>query len=150
MRLTLLLTATLLLGFWLTNFALYFEKMDLMPASVEKYYLGNEEEYRMPRTYQSMIEVTHMRLPMMAMVVLLLAHLLVFAPFTQRVKVTFIVLAFACAFFNDAAGWLVRFVHPEFRWLKVIAFVGLQSVLAFLLGSLGWFLLWGKKKGERE
>ena len=35
----------------------------------------------MPRTYQSMIEITHMHLPMMAMVVLLLTHLPIFAPF---------------------------------------------------------------------
>jgi hypothetical protein len=95
----------------------------------------------MPRTYQTMVEVTHMHLPMRALVVLLLTHLLIFAPFSQRVKVTFIVLAFGCAFFNEAAGGLVRFVHPQFGWLKVIAFVGLQSVLAFLLG--------GKKKEER-
>lgn len=149
MRLTLLLTAVLLFGFWLTNFALYFEKMDLTPDSVRKYYLGDEETYRMPRTYQTMVEVTHMHLPMMAMVVLLLTHLLIFAPFTQRMKVGFIITAFASAFLDEAAGWLVRFVHPHFSWLKVLAFVGLQSVLAFLLGSLGWFLLRSRKKEER-
>ncbi|MEK7727424.1 MAG: hypothetical protein AAB354_03370 [candidate division KSB1 bacterium] len=149
MRLTLLLTAILLLGFWLTNFALYFEKMDLTPDSVQKYYLGDEATYRMPRTYQTMVEVTHMHLPMMAMVVLLLTHLLIFAPFTQRLKVAFIVAAFTCAFLDEAAGWLVRFVHHQFSWVKVIAFVGLQSVLAFLLGSWGWFLLRGKRKEER-
>lgn len=147
MRLTLILTAALLFGFWLTNFALYFEKMDLTPGAVQKYYLGDEETYRMPRTYQSMVEVTHMHLPMMAMVVLLLTHLLIFSPFGHRMKITCIVAAFSFAFLNEASGWLVRFAHPLFSWLKVISFVGLQSVLAFLLGSLGWFL-W--RSGRRE
>ena len=145
MRLTLLCATVLLTLFWLTNFALYFAKMDLTPLSVQKYYLGSEEEFRMPRTYQSMLEVTHAHLPMMAVVVLLLTHLLIFAPFSRRAKIAFIVTAFVSALLSESAGWLVRFVHPLFSWLKVAAFVALQGTLAFLLFSLGSFLLRERK-----
>ncbi len=41
--------------------------MDLTPSAVQKYYLRDDAEYRMPRTYQTMIEVTHRPLPIMAM-----------------------------------------------------------------------------------
>jgi hypothetical protein len=34
----------------------------------------------------------------------------------------------------------VRFAHPAFAWLKIIAFLTLQTILAFLLGALTLFL----------
>ncbi|MEX2090181.1 MAG: hypothetical protein WEB62_10435, partial [Bacteroidota bacterium] len=80
MRLTLGLMLLFMIGFVATNFALYFAKMDLTPSSVVAYYNGSEEEFRPARTYQSMLEVTHMHLPMMALVILLLTHLIIFAP----------------------------------------------------------------------
>jgi hypothetical protein len=140
MRLTLLFTMALLLAFWVSNFALYFAQMDLTPTSVVKFYRGAEEEYRLPRTYQTMLEVTHMHLPMMAVVLLLLTHLLIFASLSPRLKTAIIVTAFVSALSFESSGWLVRFVAPEFAWLKVAAFLVLQATIAFLLGSLAYFL----------
>jgi hypothetical protein len=140
MRLTLSFTLLLLLGFWLSNFALYFAHMNLTPQSVTGFYLGSEQEYRLPRTYQAMLEVTHMHLPMMAVVILLLTHLLIFAPLSSRGKTGIIVTAFVSALGFEAAGWLVRFAHPVFAWLKIIAFLTLQTILALLFGALTLFL----------
>jgi len=144
MKLTLLLALLFLSGFWVTNFALYFSKMNLRPQSVKDYYLGSAEFYTQPRTYQSMLEVTHSHLPMMALVVLLLTHLLIFAPYSFKTKVVFIVSGFMLAFLNESAGWLVRFVSPAFAWLKVAAFVSLQAVLGFLILALAIFLISGR------
>ena len=143
MKLTLILTLVFLAGFWFTNFALYFAKMDFSPQSVRDYYLGSEAQFRLPRTYQSMLEVTHAHLPMMGVVVLLLTHLLIFAPYTFKTKVGFIVGGFLFALLNESAGWLVRFVDPVFAWLKVTAFIGLQSILGFLITALTLFLVKG-------
>ena len=145
MKLTLLLTMVFLTAFWATNFALYFAKMDLTPASVQDYYLGSEAQFTMPRTYQTMLEVTHAHLPMMALVVLLLTHLLIFAPYSFRVKVTFIGGAFLLAFLNEASGWLVRFVHPNFAVVKVAAFTLFQATLSFLIFAVGIFTYKGRK-----
>jgi len=150
MRLTLTLTLALLIAFWITNFAFFFSKMSLAPGSIAKYYLGSEEEFRMPRTYLSMLEVTHTHLPMMALVTLLLTHLLIFAPFRQSTKVAFIIIAFGTALFNEAAGWLVRFVHPAFSWMKICSFVGLQATMGFLLASLVLFLWRSRGNGSDE
>lgn len=141
MRLTLHLTLLLLAAFWLSNFALYFAHMNFTPQSVVSYYRGSEEQYRMPRTYQSMLEVTHMHLPMMALVILLLTHLLIFSSFSARAKAAFIVCAFSAAMGSEGGGWLVRFVHPAFAWLRIIGFASLQATIAFLLGALA-HLLW--------
>lgn len=149
MRTTLLFTLVFLGGLWLTDFALYFAKMGLTPASVRAYYLGSEETFRPARTYQSMLEVTHMHLPMMGMVVLLVTHLLIFAPFRDRTKYLFIGATFGSALVNEGAGWLTRFVDPGFAALKVAGFLAFQSLLGFCLGALALFLLAGRGTRKR-
>jgi len=140
MRLTLGLALLLLAGFWVTNLALYFAHMNLSPASVVSYYRGNETEYLPPRSAESMLEVTHMHLPMFALVLLLLTHLLIFAPLRFGARVAFIVTAFCSALLSEAAGWLTRFVHPGFAWLKVTMFATFQLTLLGLILGLGLFL----------
>jgi hypothetical protein len=139
-RLTLACALVFLTGFWVTNTLLYFRHMDLQPQSVVDYYRGSEEEFAMPRTYGSMLEVAHMHLPMMAMVFLLLTHLCIFLPWSLRLRVTLVLATFGCGLLMEGTGWLVRFVHPGFAWLKVGAFLGLQLTLAFLLLGLGLYL----------
>ncbi len=149
MRLTLYFTLFFLFGFWVTNFAMYFAKMSLNPQSVIEYYLGSEAEFRLPRTYQSMLEVTHAHLPMMALVMLVLTHLLIFTSFQHRTKIVFIALAFLSAFLHEAAGWLVRFVNPLFAWMKVATFIIMQGTLAFIMATLVLFFIQGKaEKGK--
>lgn len=150
MRLTLFLTLIFLAGFWVTNFALYFAKMDLTPQSVQDYYLGSQEQFKMPRTYQSMLEVSHAHLPMMAIVVLLLTHLLIFAPYSFKTKVVFISSGFVLGLINESAGWLVRFVHPGFAPLKVAGFMGFQGVLGFLITALALFLFKSKRPTDNS
>ena len=140
MKLTIGLTLLFLSGLWATNLLLYFSKMGFTPTSVVAYYLGSETDFTVPRTYQSMLEVTHFHLPMMAVVVLLLTHLLIFAPFKNWTKVTFILTAFLSGFLNETSSWLVRFVNPHFAYLKITCFLIFQGTLLFLIASLTWFL----------
>lgn len=140
MRATLGLTLALLLGFWVTNFAMYFSRMGLRPASVIAYYNGSEEDFRPPRSAASMLETTHAHLPMMGMVLLFLTHLAIFAPLPRGAKVGFVAVAFGSAALDEAAGWLVRFVSPAFAPLKVLGFLGLQGAIGFLLLVLALFL----------
>lgn len=145
MRLTLGLSIGLLSLFWVTNFALFISRLGFTPASVAAYYLGSEADFRAPRTAGAMLEVTHAHLPMMALVMLLLTHLLIFAPYSRRTRVLLIVGAFLSAALDEGAGWLVRFVHPGFAVVKLAAFVSLQGILAFLLISLALFLRAGAR-----
>ncbi|MGH7731247.1 MAG: hypothetical protein ACRENJ_08365 [Candidatus Eiseniibacteriota bacterium] len=140
MRLTLGLALLLLAGFWVTNLGLYFSHMSLDPASVVSYYRGNEAEFRPPRSAFGMLEVTHMHLPMFALVFLLLTHLMIFAPLRTSVKVTLIATAFGSALLSEAAGWMTRFWHPGFAWLKVAMFVLVQVTLGALILALARLL----------
>jgi hypothetical protein len=141
MRLTLLGALVFILILWVTNFAIYFGKMSLDPADVAAYYRGDEAAYRPPRTAGSMLEVTHMHMAAMALVLLLVTHLFIFVPARRRIKASVIVVTFAGALLDEGAGWLVRFAAPEFAILKPVGFLALQMSLAFLIGSLAWFLL---------
>lgn len=150
MRLTLLFTLLFLLGLWLTNFAMYFSRMGLTAASVAAYYLGSEEAFTSPRSFASMLEVAHVHLPIQGIVVLLVTHLLIFAPMPDRRKYAVISAAFLTALLNEGAGWLVRFAHPGFAWLKVAAFLSFQAVLGGLLAALGLFLYGGIYEGRAK
>ncbi len=150
MRLTLGLALALLAGFWVTNLALWFTHMTLDPASVVAYYRGDEAEFVPARSARGMLEVTHMHLPMFALVLLLLTHLLIFAPMRYAAKVAFVIASFGSALLMEAAGWMTRFWHPGFAWLKVAMFVLFQALLLGLLVGLGAFLLGAERFRRRR
>ena len=145
MRLTLAFAIVLLGAFWISNLGLYFAHMTLDPASVVAYYRGDEARYMAPRSAEGMLEVTHMHLPMFALVLLLLTHLVIFAPLRNGARTALIVASFGSALLMEAAGWLTRFVHPGFAPLKVAAFVAFQLLLGGLLGGLALFLARGPR-----
>jgi hypothetical protein len=88
-----------------------------------------------------MLEITHMHLPMMSLVLLLLTHLLIFVPLSRPSKVGLIVATFVFAILSESGGWLVRFVSPSLAPVKMVGFVGMQACLAFLLVTLAVSLL---------
>lgn len=42
-------------------------------------------------------------------------------------------LSFLAALADEAAGWLVRFAHPMFAYVKIAAFLLLETTLAVLI-----------------
>ena len=123
---------------WVTNALLYFSKMSLAPSSVVTYYLGNEAAFQSPRTYQGMLELSHFHLFAFGMLLLVLTHLMLFIPARNTTKAWLIALPFLSGFVSEGAGWLVRFVGPEFAFLKVFGFLFLQTSLAVLIGVSLW------------
>ena len=118
---------------WLSNGMMYFHHMDLRPDSVVAYYLGSEQQFTQPRSYQGMLEVSHFHLFSMGMLVLTLTHLMLMTEFSVRLKIWLSSLTYAAALADEAGGWLVRFVHPLFAYFKIAAFVILEFSLAALL-----------------
>lgn len=151
MRLTLSWTLLFAAGLWLTNGAMYLKRMTLAPASVQAYYLGSAEEYSQPRSAASMLEVSHAHLATMGVMILLLTHLAIFAPWEDRAKRWVIGLGFGSALMGEASGWLVRFVSPGFAVLKIASFLTFQAVLALLIAVLAAFLYKaGRPSGRRS
>ncbi|MFZ2451696.1 MAG: hypothetical protein WAW36_14360 [Methylovulum miyakonense] len=118
---------------WLSNGLMYFHRMDLTPESVIAYYLGSEEQFTQPRSYEGMLEVSHFHLFSMGMLVLTLTHLMLMTEFSYRLKIWISGLTYLSAIADEAGGWLVRFVHPHFAYFKITAFLLLELSLATLL-----------------
>lgn len=118
---------------WVSNGLMYFHHMDLTPDSVILYYLGSEEQFAPPRSYQGMLEVSHFHLFSMGMLVLTLTHLMLMTEFSVRLKIWLSGLTYLSALADEAGGWLVRFVDPLFAWFKIAAFLLLEFSLAALL-----------------
>ncbi len=131
---------------WLTNALLYFNKMDLRPSSVVNYYLGNEELFLSPRSYQGLLEVSHFHLFAMGMLLLVLTHLMLFVPLSGRVKAWLIALPFFSALLDEGASWLVRYGGAEFAIVKILGFLMLQGSLAALVGLALWAVFRGNQK----
>lgn len=146
-RQTLLNTIVLMfLGYiallWISNGMMFFHKMNLNPDSVVEYYLGSEEKFTQPKSYQSLLEVTHFHLFAMGMLAVTLTHLLLFTPLAVNFKVWLTGLTFVSALADEIAGWLVRFVHPAFAWVKIASFLTLEFSLAAMLVFVSASLIW--------
>jgi hypothetical protein len=118
---------------WLSNGMMYFHHMDLTPKSVIAYYLGSEEQFTQPRSYQGMLEVSHFHLFSMGMLVVTLTHLMLMTNFSARLKIWLSSLTYISALADESGGWLVRFVHPLFAYFKVASFLVLEFSLAALI-----------------
>jgi len=118
---------------WVSNGMMYFHHMDLSPDSVIAYYLGSEQQFTQPRSYQGMLEVSHFHLFSMGMLVLTLTHLMLMTEFSVRLKIWLSSMTYGAALADEVGGWLVRFVDPLFAYFKIAAFMVLELSLGALL-----------------
>lgn len=131
---------------WLSNGLMYFHHMDLTPQSVINYYLGNEEQFTQPRSYQGMLEVSHFHLFSMGILVVTLTHLMLMTNFSTRLKIWLSGMTYLSALADEAGGWLVRFVHPYFAYFKVASFLLLEFSLAAVLIVVAYSLLQARRQ----
>lgn len=135
---------------WLSNGMIYFHKMSLTPDSVIAYYLGSEKDFTQPRSYQSLLEVAHFHLFAMGILVLTLTHLMLMTDLSVPIKIWLSGLTYLSALANEAGGWLVRFVDPDFAWFKIGAFVALELSLAALVIVVSVSLIVAKRRIKRR
>ncbi len=135
---------------WISNGLMYFHKMDLTPTSVVSYYLGSEEDFTQPKSYQSLLEVSHFHLFAMGMLVLTLTHLMIMTQLSTLVKVWLSALIYLSAIANEAASWLVRYAHPDFAYFKIASFILLEFSLAALILLVTLSLFYARRKMQKK
>ncbi len=150
LQLIIVLFLVYITALWLTNALLYFQKMGLTYASITEYYLGSEGKFLPPRSYQGMLEISHFHLFAMGILLLTLTHLMLFVPLRPEIKPWFIVIPFTSALLDEGSGWLVRFVHPLFAYVKIAAFLGLETSLAVLIAVSLWAVFAGSQDTYRN
>ena len=131
---------------WISNGLMYFHKMDLTPGSVVSYYLGSEQDFTQPKSYQSMLEVSHYHVFSMGLLVLTLTHLMLMTNLSVLVKVWVSAMVYISAIADEAAGWLVRFVHPDFAYFKIASFLILEISLSTLIILVSISLFYARRK----
>lgn len=131
---------------WISNGLMYFHKMSLTPASVISYYLGSTEDFTQAKSYQSMLEIAHFHVFSMGLLVLTLTHLMIMTNLSVLVKVWVSGMVYVSAIANEAAGWLVRFVHPHFAYFKIASFMVLQISLVSLIALVSISLLYARRR----
>ena len=134
---------------WVSNGMMFFHRMSLTPESVITYYLGSEENFVPARSYEGMLEVSHFHLFSMGMLVVTLTHLMLMTEFSIRLKIWLSGLTYSSALSDEAAGWLVRFVHPHFAYFKIGAFLLLEISLAALLIAVIFSLIRARIKMQQ-
>ncbi|MDD5227859.1 MAG: hypothetical protein PHD53_03570 [Methylococcales bacterium] len=131
---------------WVSNGMMYFHRMGLTVESVITYYCGNEEQFIPAKSYEGMLEVLHFHLFSMGMLAVTLTHLMLMTDFSTRLKVWLSSLTFFSAIAEASAGWLVRFVHPQFAYFKIGTFILLELSLLALIVTVTWSLLRARSK----
>jgi len=124
---------------WITNLLLYLQ-VGFSYDSVVQYYLGSEENFRPPRSYLGMLEEAHFHFFAMAIILVTLNHLILFTKISNFWKLILIFSSFTSALGDIAGGWLIRYVSPEFAYLKIASLIVLQVSLAALMIIVIWFL----------
>lgn len=131
---------------WISNGMMYFHRMDLSADSVVAYYLGSEEDFTQPKSYQSLLEVTHFHLFAMGMLIVTLTHLMLMTDLPVLLKVWLSALVYVSAIADEVAGWLVRFVHPYFAYFKIGSFLLLELSLGALVILVSLSLIQSRRR----
>jgi hypothetical protein len=139
LKLIIVFTLVFFLFLWVTNLLLYL-KIGLSYNSVVEYYRGNEETFRPPKSYIGLLEEAHFHFFSMAVILVTLNHLILFARIKNSWKLMLILSSFVSAFGDIASGWFIRYLSPLFAYLKIISVVVLQVSLALLLLVITRFL----------
>ena len=94
----------------------------------------------------TILEIAHFHLFAMGMLLLVLTHLMLFVPLRNRTKAWLIILPFLSAILDEGAGWLVRFVSPNFAYAKIAGFLLLETSLAVLVAVSLWSVFAGSQR----
>jgi len=139
LKVIIVFTLLFFLFLWLTNLLLYLQ-IGFSYQSVVEYYLGSEESFRAPKSYIGLLEESHFHFFSMAIILVTLNHLVLFTSIPNIYKLILILSSFLSALGDISGGWLIRYVSPQFAYLKIASVIVLQLSLALLIIIVIMFL----------
>lgn len=144
LRLIIVFTIVFFVFLWLTNLLLYLQ-VGFSYDSIVEYYRGSEESFRPAKSYMGLLEEAHFHFFSMAVILVTLNHLILFTGIGGIWKLILIVSSFMSALGDIAGGWLIRYLSPEFAYLKLASFAVLQVSMVALMIIVVWFLYSAQK-----
>ncbi|MGH7849330.1 MAG: hypothetical protein ACREOP_03450, partial [Thermodesulfobacteriota bacterium] len=132
LRLIIVFTVLFFVLLWVTNLLLYLQ-IGFSYDSVVEYYRGSEANFRPPKSYLGMLEEAHFHFFSMAIILVTLNHLMLFTSLGNIWKLLLIVSSFLSALGDIAGGWLIRYLSPDFAYVKIASVLVLQASLSALM-----------------
>jgi len=113
---------------------LFVSKLGISYESVQTFYLGNKVEFIQPKSTFGLLETALPHLGAMGLFIFVTGHFLLFAPKKEKQKAIFpVITLFTAAFFDIISGFLIIQGWEIFIFIKIIAFLLLQTVGLYLL-----------------
>jgi hypothetical protein len=129
LKLVIFFFSLLLMGFFFTNLLAFYSKMGFSLGSIKEYYLGNPEKFLKPKTFEGMFKVFYPHIISMALFSVAVGHFLIFAGSSLSIPLG--IGLFLFSFLDNFSGFLIRFLHPNFAFLKLFSFVALQGIILY-------------------
>ena len=126
-------TTLFFLFLWITNILLY-SQIGFNYEGIVNFYLGNEETFRQPKSYIGLLEEAHFHFFSMAILLVTLTHLILFASISTGLKLTLILTSFTSSFLEIISSWLIRYISPSFAYVKLGSFIIMQVSLLLMMG----------------
>jgi hypothetical protein len=124
-----------------TNLLFGITKTGLTSRDVAEYYRGNPDRLMFEKTFQELLEVTHMHAFMMPVILLVLGHLFFLTDWPAPRKRLIAAVAILTMFLEILTPWAVRYVHPAWAHVKLAAGYGFGASLLCLI-SVPLYEMW--------
>lgn len=117
----------------LSGIVIHAERIGWSYEAVVTHYLGSEEAFKNPVSFQGLLEITHMHMFSMGIAILLAGHLAAALPISVAAKYLLVLLPIASGLTDALSGWLIVYVSEEFAYLKIASLTLFEVSFALLL-----------------
>lgn len=147
-RLALIFFVIALLAFWALNWPYESYTFGLSPAQIQLHVLGDAEAFAPAMGFDTLLLNIHVRLFLYTIALLTVASIYFRLPVKQKMQITMVSLTYSLVLLNMLGIIALRYISPQFVWLKCLSFWGFQLVFGWMLIHSIWFLLTPKRKPQ--
>lgn len=137
-----LITLQLTSGIWL-----FIEKFGLTPSEVYLYFIGDEENFIMPKSTEGLLETAVPHFIAISTTIFVYAHFLLFTDVISKEKKSLLIFSlFFTAGIDIFSPFGMLYGYEIFAWTKVLAFWSFEFLMGVLLFVLLQALFYGKER----
>jgi len=120
--------------FALLNLVLFVSKIGFSPESVAGYYAGDPQRFIRPKSLEGLLDVATPHTISMSVYLFALVHFAFFTNLKRKVLISVITLISGLA--DNFSPFLIRFVSPEFSYLKILSFTALTISMVLISAAV--------------
>ncbi len=130
----------------LSGIVIHAERIGWSYDAVVGHYLGSEETFKNPVSFQGLLEITHMHMFSMGIAILLAGHLAAALPISGTAKYLLVLVPIASGLADALSSWLIVYAAAGFAYMKIASLTIFEVSFAVLLAA-AFLSLRGAKNG---